>query len=740
MAIATTGTGLDQVVNIILNDQGLERLESYADRLEAAKAADGMNKIIIQAVKATGAANDGKIDMSDIRAISQWFEKNSSVAEDFAELYGEQRYGRETGFQLVLDDGNMTRLEGMNGIDFVAAGFYRMAFGIGGRNDKQLLDERGNASTYISTVAEYLDKVFTSADFASMRNTSVQTDVNGSTGTSLDDIVDIIMDDPKLVENVSLTDRVEAANAADGMNKIIKAGLIATGAANDSTIDVADIRALAGWITGDASRKKAFADFYGTSVNGVETGYQLVEGESATTKIGGLNAIDYVVRGLYQVGFGVSSSDGLRLLDETGRTDQYISTIAATLDDMLTSADMRALTNDAVDHDYAGTTGTGLDAIVDIIMNDSGLKSHITASDIAEGAAAADAMNHIIVDAMKAVGATNDGKIDSLDIYRMNDWIRSDAGRLAEFVALHGDDERGSETGYHKIVNDGANTKMGVMNVVNDVADGIYHISNENNGYRFEDEDGNLDVHVRTVRDWLNDFMTDSDMDELAGMIKTGGTGRDFITGSSQGDVLDGGAGNDVVNGGDGGDILLSMGWGGRPGAWLHRGRGDTGDLVDDTDMLTGGDGADRFIFRWLIDGKDHIIDRNRDSNGNVDYTMSGVAGENSNVHDHWVQSMGTKIVTDFDASEGDTLEFEGHVIFLDNAKHTDFDGDGNTDTVLSFRTWTRFQNAHSGDWVGEVVVLDEIIQASDIELQRYVYYGVEDPYTAHASTNGMLM
>lgn len=118
---------------------------------------------------------------------------------------------------------------------------------------------------------------------------------------------------------------------------------------------------------------------------------------------------------------------------------------------------------------------TGLDDLVQIIMEDPGLNYRLPSSEIAEAAAAADAMNHIIVEAITETGLANDGLLDGADVRDLSAYIQ---GKYAEkWALLHGDDEATEETGFHLVQNDGAVAHLfGGYNAVNTVADGLYHL------------------------------------------------------------------------------------------------------------------------------------------------------------------------------------------------------------------------------------------------------------------------
>ena len=211
-----------------------------------------------------------------------------------------------------------------------------------------------------------------------------------------------------------------------------------------------------------------------------------------------------------------------------------------------------------------------------------------------------------------------------------------------------------------------------------------------------------------------------------------GGAGRDWLQGGCGDDILEGGPGDDRLAGGRGDDTLLAFSWGGEPvPAQDATGQVNAGEPVSDRDSLNGGEGADRFEFRWLIDAKAEIIARHTNAKGNIDYSMNGVAGENGNVHDHWVETIGVKVVTDYDAAEGDTLVFKGHTVQLDTLSHEDYNDDQVVDTVLTFISNQGGAGAHDQDEVGTVVILGALLDRGDISVNAGVFYGVEEPYSA---------
>ena len=119
----------------------------------------------------------------------------------------------------------------------------------------------------------------------------------------------------------------------------------------------------------------------------------------------------------------------------------------------------------------SGTTGTGLDSIIDAIWADTGLTSSVSQADIIAGAKAADKINHLIADAIDAHDLFDDGMISIGDIRKINTYIADNHYRA--FVKHHGDDEGDEETGYHLVQNDGGSSTLEYDDLIDTVFDGI---------------------------------------------------------------------------------------------------------------------------------------------------------------------------------------------------------------------------------------------------------------------------
>ncbi len=225
-----------------------------------------------------------------------------------------------------------------------------------------------------------------------------------------------------------------------------------------------------------------------------------------------------------------------------------------------------------------------------------------------------------------------------------------------------------------------------------------------------------------------------------------GGAGRDQLNGGQGDDALFDGAGNDRLNGGQGNDTLVNS-YGrdrlnGQNGDDILVSYSDAGEpeIAQDTDAsqvnpneplrasndtLIGGNGADTFYFQLTLDAKEEIIAKHTDANtGEINWTNTGIAGENNNAHDHWVDSIGNDTIRGFDKSEGDQIIIEGHTVVAD-VQQIDRNNDGQTDySLITLTSNQGGAGAHDGDALGTIKVFGDEVTADDISVDRTVFYG----------------
>ena len=323
----------------------------------------------------------------------------------------------------------------------------------------------------------------------------------GTSGSGLDQTLGWIATDPGLAganEASSIRGGIAAANALNGL---LVEGLQATGSLNKAVLLAQDIVALNAWIRDPAhpERLARFVADHGDDEGNAETGFHLIQNDGGNRTFDGKALIDTVLDGLYHIGFPLNAN-GTRLTNEDGDDNALLTDVA------------RWLTALKVD---LASSGTGFDRVVETIVGDPGLQASIPWADIRGGAEAANDLNGLILQGIQELNTAGAADADNTrlsgeEVIWLNKWIRSDAGRYAFFVNRHGDDENGSETGYHLVQNDGATTTMFGLNAVNTVFDGLYHIGFRiNNNLRFENEDGDANARVEDVAEWISYYYGD---------------------------------------------------------------------------------------------------------------------------------------------------------------------------------------------------------------------------------------
>jgi Ca2+-binding RTX toxin-like protein len=460
-----------------------------------------------------------------------------------------------------------------------------------------------------------------------------------TTNTGLDRLTDMVMSDSGLSRNIPDSEIVEGADFSNAMADIINEAIVNTRVGEDNKLDADDVRLINAYIL--KNHADTWAWLHGDDEKGEETGFHLVQNDDATTRMFGKNFVNTVLDGINHLGFEIQ---GNTLLNEDGDPNAKISDVA-----------------DWLNYFYVdqSTTDTRLDYLVDAIKSDEGLSRNTSAKDINGGAHAANEMNKIIIEAIEKTGVAKDQVINVEDVRAINGYIRDNY--LEKWVELHGDDEACEETGFHLVQNDGGNIKYRGDQLINTVADGLYHLGFAIEGDNILNEDGNRNASLGDLATWLNNFYLDAENtfgsqndDRIKGLNTDdaiwaregndkvyaddgddtvfgesgddrlygqdgeddlhGGDGDDKLSGGDGHDRLQGGSGNDRLSGGDGEDLML----GGTGNDRLHGGDGgdqlygeagsdsisggDDADVIyggADNDYLSGNDGDD------IIDGKD---------------------------------------------------------------------------------------------------------------------------------------
>ena len=497
-----TGTGLDRLVETIESDTGVQRRVSDADLHTGAQAAGELNHLLLEGIEALGLANDGSFDRSDLRGLSDWIRGDAGRNATYLDLYGRNNGGSETGFQLVQNEDSNNRLFGEDAIDEVADAIYSIGFGYDGQG--RSLDVNGDAYRSLNLTASWMNDLLSDADMEALSNSSGSLVVEGTTGTGLDRVIEILQSDPGLVRNVSQTDIASASRAVDGLNHLYLEGMSALGLANDGTIDKADVIALDEWVGADQARFAEFDELHSDWLRVVNRGAEIgqVDGfhDGIHPHIG--HVVNHGFLGMYTIGFG--SDDGM-LFEQDGTPKVSASVGGHWFNQLLSDSEKQALDNPDGALVLDPSTGTGLDQLVEIIDRDAGLARNVSGSDIAEAARAADGMNDIITDAIGTLGLADDGAITGRDVEQISDHIRGNDALHEEFMRLYGS-SNAAETGFQMVQDNGGVEKLFGKWAVNHVADAVYHVGFETEQNMFVDGNGNVSYSVKRVAEWIDDL------------------------------------------------------------------------------------------------------------------------------------------------------------------------------------------------------------------------------------------
>ncbi len=477
--------GLDQIAEIIDNDYELKRKFSQEILDSAKESALKMNKIIKEAIIKNALVNDKTITGADAKEIQEYILAN----------YKDKFYSLRENFYKIEKKGFITAL-GKKALKRVWARIYNL--GNEPYNKYRTSSYTGKSSSSYEYVAYLLDSVI---DKKSLKNSNYQ-ELKGTTNTSLDKIVNVILNDRGLNRYNKTSDLRAGAYYANEMNKLLLKAIIDTAVANDGKITTADVRTLNNYLVKNYQDK--WAELHGDDEENEEYGYHLVQNDGATTRMFGENVINTIADGIYHLGYPTDNKN--RLKNEDGNNNQTFEDVAWWLNISLQKDIKEGKLNNPNYKEIVGTTGTAMDKIIPAIFNDEGLIKKVSTEDMRIAAKNANRMNELLIEAIKETEVAKDRHFSVEDVKKINEYLV--ANYASEWAILHGDDEKDEETGFHRIQNDGAISKLEGKNLINTVADGVYHL-----GYKtpyknnLVNEDGNKNVTFYSVAYWLNKYL-----------------------------------------------------------------------------------------------------------------------------------------------------------------------------------------------------------------------------------------
>ena len=485
---------IDQIVSVIQKDEKLNKRVA-ADKLQIAiTSAQQMNRLIREAIYQQGLANDGDISIADTRDVNTYL--TTHHANEWAGLRGLANGENSLGYGWVESVVSSTGALGSKAVS-VWGDVYNLGFLA--YNKDTLADANGNKGRSITSVGWKLQEMMKNEVASGALNNPNIPAVAGTTATALDDMIDIIMHDEGLLRHVSTSNLRLGAAAADAMNHLIVEAIKAEGLANDAVITPADVRTINHYLV--EHHAEQWATLHGDDETNEESGFHLVQNNGAYDRMFADSAINTVADGIYHLGFYTNNEDKLK--NEDGNDNARFEKVAWWLDTMLKSNMAAGVLDNPKYKEVQGTTNTAFDYIIPYMYNEPGLVRKVSMDDIREAARSANRMNELIVEAIDATNVADDGCYSPEDVQELNRYLSS--YYMTEWIELHGNDGTNEESGYHRIQNDGALGNAFGTNVINTLANGIYHLgfATSYDDYLM-DEDGKKNVSFKYVAYWLN--------------------------------------------------------------------------------------------------------------------------------------------------------------------------------------------------------------------------------------------
>ena len=443
----TTGTGLDQLADMVTSEINLTNTLSTPDMQIGLNSVNGILGMVTEAISTLRLGQSGIFSADDVTQINSYIREHH--LDEYTALFGGHGFGGwETGWQLVYGEGAAEKYNRRtNTIDHHLDGLMRL--GQEFQNDQIIGGIRGFRR----------QDPYSAQLLADILNVYWQDP--STTYTGLDRLTDVLKFDRHLLSQLSLEDRNAAAAEMDALNTLLLEGMEAYGLPRTEALRGEDARNVFAYVANNAGDKIP-------SISDIDAA------DSALLK-----ALDH---GAKWTMFGSDMGLVYRDILEAVRNPASDSAERAA----------EAVTFFLVD---PRLTGTPLDEIVQILKSEFGLQAHISAAELNEAAEAAGEMNSLIVEAIKAQELDADGIFSPEDVMAISNYLHSN--HYERFLELRGTSGPEGETGLSLIFGEGAGalyqTWLGKCNqvwgrnLVDDVLKGIYEMGFGLRGERFID-------------------------------------------------------------------------------------------------------------------------------------------------------------------------------------------------------------------------------------------------------------